>query len=1084
MNKFPPNPENGTIFELTPGVFFQFDSSTNSWNRIEGRVTPPLATHLADGLMDNEDLKKLNRLIVPPPQSTITAEGCENVFEAGIISFSNSDDLIIVEGESPLYNSFGAIETESVNYQMHQHTNFFDFKIDNQELFNYMVENDKFRVASPTGPKGIKGVPGEDGEDMVPYGPDGPKGDPGSNFPVDFSLIEERVDFEVKKKYKRALISLEVNLISNDEYEIVGKRANVGNPEACPDRIRLSADTASTWLLAVRDLENTGEAVNFNAIGGDANCVTCNTELYYVDIEPIINSIKAEFDREVLQLKTGFENIVEFWLQIMSGLFDEQKASLCCALEYCRSQKRNNTTRQYIESQRVQAHQAGSTIAIDGDPIDADKRITIMDAACEPDGFGENTDNGIPNNADPQGGPACVAGLIVDPETNTVIQYPECPPGFVPMDEARDRYDGPAADGSIFIRAIDPRFQKTLQSARGDTTPALANKQSISVTNLAIHQDVMGDGFIHYDLWYVSGMGQTPEQGSLGNMALTGNKDIDGGKCLKFTDSILPGVYNLYLVNRSTESYPVLLRIASQNAQFVTGGGDGWSGSFIKNDYVDKDGISYSAGSVIEAASGPEKGEGWWLQVRVNPDTHLQPPYSKKCGAIGPIPTKVDSRLCKEVPKGMKNPLARETDLDLSYRGAMREWVTSKCGDYLVPDAIEIVLGSCKVIHEEMKVILCRTNSGNYTGGFNIGSHSGQIIVEQQDMFAIKPAASRFYNGSTKDSYVIGDTAGSNKYKCTFLMWDNNDCDGNAVAFNSDITSARCDKWSINGTWHDKYFGSLDYNAYGLQNDVKFADTNSASSTELLLYVNGRKNTKDPKRKAVGQLPRGRYIADIINCCLKSGNQYTGHAMLGYNNNGTTEELKFPNFGSFDNEDKARDEYVGLVMIIEHSGGPVYASLSDSITHAASGEIIIRFSNIDDAGANDMFVTVAPSVDSTIDNCLVSAKNVKLIERCWKENNCVGAVATIGGQDYIIICPAKPIETQCHSRFDKRGLAFAWPTFDNDSFVGVPDSGSVNFKYDEELEKTALHLFEIDKVNSANGNLDKIKTILFPTSIV
>lgn len=1083
MAKFPNNPSNGMVVELRAGLFFQFDSATNSWNRIEGNALPPVATPARDGLMSKEDFSKLNRLIVPPPQSTITAEGCETVFTGGIIEFKEGDEFLKIKGESPLY--YKDEQTESVNFQIHQHTYFFDFKIDHEELFNHMVDEGKFRVLSNRGKQGPPGDPGEDGEDALPFGPPGDPGEDGSNAPVPFSLTQEPIEFSLKKQFKKGIVELSIDPVSETEYNINVKRANVGNPDACPNRIRMTANTNSSWLLATKDLSNDSSFVNFNFASNPENlppeCFVCNSELYYINVDPIIEAIENEFHLEVARLKAGFEGIVTYWLQIMSGLFDEQKASLCCALEYCESSNRNQQTRQYIESQRIQAAVSGATIAIDGDPADENKNTTIMHPACEPDGFGEDTENEIPNNADPIGGNACTPGVIVIPETNFIIQYPQCPPGFVPREEARKRYNGANPDDdSIFIQSGDPRFRKMLYEARGDDSSAYTRTHDLSPTNVVLNQFVDTSAFLHFDAWYVTGMGKQPEQGTLGNMVMIGNKEIvDKGRCLQFSDSLLPGVYTIFLRNRSKGSYGFTMQVGTQNAQFISGAGDGWNNRFILNSYTDEQGNKFGNNTVIKCENGPDDNEGWWIQLKVLPETNIPAPYSKKCGSIGPRPTKIDGRLCKEVPRGMRNPLMRENELDVGYRGAMRDWVTTKCGKYLVPDAVEISMDGHNDFKGVGRVVLCRTNLGNYTGGFNVGKYSSQIIIEQTDPAELKPSASHLYHGATKDKYKLQESVtGGNKYKCTILIWDGSDCQGDALAFVSDIVPAKCDNWGLNGIWRIPNVGQLSFNAKALENNSEAVDLATPIPSELLLYVNARKNVRNRHRRTTGSLPRGQYTVDIINCCLKSGPQYTGHIEVEYMNNGEKVAKKLPNLGTFEDPSHARASYVGLTLNIDHDGGEIAASLVSPITQVSSGEIVVRFSGLN---SDDPLITAAPGKRNSSQGCRLNIGQIGDLEKSWRDGKCTGAVASAGAQDYIIIKSPSDLTTQCSKQYNNE-ISYAWPTFDGNKFIAIPDSGSVAFKQDAELSDVIK--LSMSNASIIHGNIDDIGLILFPIAVL
>jgi hypothetical protein len=94
-------------------------------------------------------------------------------------------------------------------------------------------------------------------------------------------------------------------------------------------------------------------------------------------LELLADAMFDRFKELVLQLKAEKEELATIWVRAMLVLFNEQKQALCCALENCRSSKRNERTRQFIETQRIQAAQSDHNLVIDG--VD-DRNIMDMDA--------------------------------------------------------------------------------------------------------------------------------------------------------------------------------------------------------------------------------------------------------------------------------------------------------------------------------------------------------------------------------------------------------------------------------------------------------------------------------------------------------------------------------------------------------------------------------------------------------------------------------------------------------------------------------------------------------------------------------
>lgn len=429
---FPSSPEHGTIYEPQLGVFYIYDLPTKTWVRTEGGM-PNLATPLADGLMSADDLQKLNRVVVPPPQTTLTAQDCIGTLETGIIEFRVGDQFLTIEGTAKLMNEVAGIgntNAQVVTRELHQHTNSFDFRVDSDIFYEYMESTGKFRVITTRGRKGPPGDPGPAGKDDLPYGSKGPDGDPGANAPFDVDLEVDPISLEKKSASRRAIIGFDIENVSEDENYLLAYRATVGNPEACPADIRLTSSLKSTWTVCM-------PPTIVDSIFSTEECFVCTGDLYYIDLSVILESIENEFDREVVTLKAGMEAIVSFWLTVMSGVFDEQKAALCCAIEYCRSQSRNQETRRYIEQSRIQAAHSDHSIIIEGDPDEETKAVTIMEPSCLPGGFGTDTKYGLPNNQDPLGGRHCVPFIMFDADGKP-IKYSECPAGFTPRPVYRE----------------------------------------------------------------------------------------------------------------------------------------------------------------------------------------------------------------------------------------------------------------------------------------------------------------------------------------------------------------------------------------------------------------------------------------------------------------------------------------------------------------------------------------------------------------------------------------------------------------------------------------------------------------------
>jgi len=130
--EFPSNPTDGMIFESYPGVFYQYDATTNSWYRT---IAPdiPLATPSRDGLMSSTDFTKLMGLIVPPPSTTLTFQGCSEAIGEGILSLQGDDDGII---------------NINVGDNIHENTAPVEFKVDVEKLAQKLQTLGRLRIVA------------------------------------------------------------------------------------------------------------------------------------------------------------------------------------------------------------------------------------------------------------------------------------------------------------------------------------------------------------------------------------------------------------------------------------------------------------------------------------------------------------------------------------------------------------------------------------------------------------------------------------------------------------------------------------------------------------------------------------------------------------------------------------------------------------------------------------------------------------------------------------------------------------------------------------------------------------------------
>jgi len=369
---FPPNPPDGQIFEPIPGLYYQYRASDNSWIRIDGSDALPTASPLQDGLMTSEDLKKLLNLIIPPPQASLKGEDCSLIFRSGRIGLYSSDGSLRISPKLNLMNKPVASQTERP-WDLHRNTVGVEFRLDLDKFISEVKTRGNIIESQLTGDQGLTGDAGDPGRDRLDTGPVGEKGLSGANSPFDGTLIEESLDIEVKSADEtRAVVDITTDQVSEKENYLVVTRATVGNPTACPSEV-IPINIRSPWIMVVQPGVTTINKLTKLTDDCGVPCAICSGSIYYVNIEPLMEMLFTRFKELVLSLKKTKEELVGSWLKTMVYLFNQQKAALCCALENCRSRTRNVGTRQYIESQRIQAALGDFSLVIDG----AEDKLTV-----------------------------------------------------------------------------------------------------------------------------------------------------------------------------------------------------------------------------------------------------------------------------------------------------------------------------------------------------------------------------------------------------------------------------------------------------------------------------------------------------------------------------------------------------------------------------------------------------------------------------------------------------------------------------------------------------------------------------------
>lgn len=342
---FPNDPTNGDVFEYSSGVYFQYSSATKSWKKIVGLSSVPLVSANNDGLMSKDDFNKLQSLMIPPPQTTLTTEECNTTFKEGIVKIeSSNNDLNIVSSLDVLNKS----KTEKVDFIIHENTFGIDFSINVNRLIEELELRNKIKYRSTPGPEGDQGERGKPGRDRIETGPRGPKGKDGINAPFPGTLVQ---DYSTVDQTRIKKVVVDIKNDPDDPKKLIVTFGNIGNLSACPDRIHWK-NKKTPWLVALKD--------KIGPCRYPEGCYknVCSTEIYYVDTTTIQDQIKERFVELLAAAKLDREVTVKNWLNAMIEMFNAQKQALCCAMEAIDTKEKNQSIRNTWSMGRYAAAQA------------------------------------------------------------------------------------------------------------------------------------------------------------------------------------------------------------------------------------------------------------------------------------------------------------------------------------------------------------------------------------------------------------------------------------------------------------------------------------------------------------------------------------------------------------------------------------------------------------------------------------------------------------------------------------------------------------------------------------------------------
>ncbi len=461
---FPPNPSDGMIFAANDKTYFKYSASTNTWHRLNDISKYSLATPLQNGLMASADYVKMEGLILPPPQSTITSDGCNIKFTSGRVGLYSTDESVDVRPNLDVLNKIAGV-TGTRLWKLHENTYGYNFILNVDQLISELESRSSISYGGTIGKTGFKGDKGDAGLDNLQTGPVGFDGENGANASFDGVLRQEDAQFEVTSTGKnRAIVDITTECVNEEENYLVATRANIGNTDGCPEKVKW-VDMNSPWLIVLDDRVDVVTRIQRKTTNDcSLACEVCSSSLYHMNIDKILADIEQRFDDVLAYRRKIKTDIVARWLQTLIRVFNEQKWALCCALENCRSRYRNQRERQYLETQRIQAAQADFSLIVDGIDdrvildMDEDKECEIESEATAVTGDDECSGCYILVTLDPIANSGTIDNAFVIDElaaNDYIAEIKEC----CIQQYVRDSYTGRAAIGYRRLPPYDPNGQ-------------------------------------------------------------------------------------------------------------------------------------------------------------------------------------------------------------------------------------------------------------------------------------------------------------------------------------------------------------------------------------------------------------------------------------------------------------------------------------------------------------------------------------------------------------------------------------------------------------------------------------------------
>lgn len=1112
---FPENPSDGQVFEVDNGVIFVYDSSISSWTQVStGRVPIQLATGSDDGAMSSVDFNKLIGLVVPPPQSTLAADDCGVVFRNGVVGLQSVDDYVKIESSLKTGNidEFGDSISKDLPFKIHDFTYGLDFNLDLPKFINDMSAFNRVKFRGPKGRQGPVGDVGPDGESFVYTGPKGNKGVQGDSLEVRFNVFQEPFPVAPSVGLNMVLVDAEIVPDSSDptKRRILFHRKVVGTND--PAKVLSFNSGSSPWLIALDQNSSASQLV------------------YYVDIDPIMDTIYNTFIGQVDALKASYETIVQKYVGLMSAKFDQQKDALCCALEKCVSLTKNVDARQHMES--VAAAALGkASIKIRGrkdstaTQISGTNNLQALDLydSCWYTGTGTFPGSGPLNpivepSASPEG-----------PILSSIV--PSFGGGDCGCYSTTYTWDGAAAVAEGLVKLNAAIAAGTIGDTRSFLTPPYLDSDG-NVVQFTMPTD--------YDFklsQYVTGCSDPYIQGGYTGIDwISAGGDFTGGvfyEC-KIGEACTLTLYfgdrypsnRIFSITEGLSSKPATSEDCYNPPTDTSSGSGSGCNCLSTSVSINVEDVA----SVFAQTANEMLGDDYFSasDVRGNngfaygPTIFLFP--KNGCHDLADFAVDTSDGFC------MLGCLAGDS-LSIFSAGLRADAVVSYRLDGTASLTV-IVKGIqrdetasapatliCNPIGGGIPSSSATGDGGGGGGGTLPGDNGGAIktsykdcvkalldIINQQLLDNGWPSTFKIELPTNAGAFVVDgirDANGSPRIR----PWN-----GQLSVSGQPTTTP--DGSTVNGAYIDIKItldgsspsnASVPYDPNGNSAIINGTITGTVTDLEGLVttqpitgaFTDCKPDTtidfppqaatriSEPKTidiipvhidAAINNsilssvklnLPEGDYDAKIIIGRAKANDAYRDNVKFTYKVNGKKKSTEFQYRGEFSNQEDAQDVYEGLTASFSHSGG-----ITEWWLPAEPGSLC--------EGTIDIEVTALAEEYAIIQagNCSMANSKIKWYEKAWQKKECCGCVLNHNGQDYIIIsksldndktCGGGEVITEpCINVFLRMGHpALAFPTFDGQHFIVGTD---VMFKFDAEIDKELRRKIQSGETVQKVGN--------------